>query len=272
MNLRWNCWLAGTLICSGLLAATPGRCAESPVPTDSQREAAALFKGMTEYLAGLQTFSVKFRAGYDVLQATGQKIEFGETRSVVLARPDRLRVEEVASDGKRDLALFDGHDITVFDADAAVFAEAPQPGMVDDALVYFVRELRMRMPLALLLTTRLPDALPSRIKSIDYVESTEILGVPTDHVAGRAENVDFQFWITKGQRPLPLRVVITYRQSPGEPQFWANFADWNTSPKIVKSTFEFAPPPGARQIPFAVQVTRSAGTPQPPAANEGGQP
>jgi hypothetical protein len=176
---------------------------------------------------------------------------------------------------RRDRALEsveDVHPLRQIDADAAVFAEAPQPGMVDDALVYFVRELRMRMPLALLLTTRLPDALPSRIKSIDYVESTEILGVPTDHVAGRAENVDFQFWITKGQRPLPLRVVITYRQSPGEPQFWANFADWNTSPKIVKSTFEFAPPPGARQIPFAVQVTRSAGTPQPPAANEGGQP
>ncbi len=201
MKLRWNDWLAGALICTGLLATTPGRCAETPALTDSQREAAALFKGMTDYLAGLQSFSVKFRAGYDVVQATGQKIEFGETRSVVLARPDRLRVEEVASDGKRDLALFDGHDITVFDADAAVFAKAPQPGTVDDALVYFVRELRMRMPLALLLTTRLPDALPSRVQSIDYVESTEILGVPTDHIAGRAENVDFQFWITQGSAP-----------------------------------------------------------------------
>jgi hypothetical protein len=51
MNLRWNCWLAGTLICSGLLAAAPGRCAETPAPTESQREAAALFKGMTDFLA-----------------------------------------------------------------------------------------------------------------------------------------------------------------------------------------------------------------------------
>ena len=272
MKLRCSTWLAGVLICTGLLATTPGRCAETPALTDSQREAAALFKNMSAYLAGLQSFSVKFRAGYDVVQPTGQKIEFGETRSVVLARPDRLRVEEVGSDGKRDLALFDGRDITVFDADAAVYAKAPQPGTVDDALVYFVRELRMRMPLALLLTTRLPDALPSRVQSIDFVESTEILGVPTDHIAGRAENVDFQFWIKQGQHPLPLRVVITYRKSPGQPQFWANFADWNTSPKIGKTTFEFSPPPGARQIPFAVQVSRAAGTPQPPDMKKGGTP
>jgi hypothetical protein len=257
---------------AALILAAPVTRAEAPAATESQREAAALLKGMTVYLAGLQSFSVAYRAGYDVVQSTGQKIEFGETRRLTLARPDRLRVEQVASDGKRDLAVFDGRNISVLDADAGVYAQAAQPGALDDALGYFVRDLRMRMPLALLLTSRLPELLLATIKTIDYVESTEILGVPAHHVAGRTDNVDFQFWISDGERPLPMRIVITYPKSPGAPQFWANFADWNTSPQIEKATFEFTPPKDSHKVAFAVQVQRSAGTAQPPAAQGEVQP
>jgi hypothetical protein len=63
-----------------------------------------------------------------VVQPSGQKIEFGATRRVILARPDCLRVEQVASDGKCDLAIFDGKSISVLDADAGVYAQAPQLG------------------------------------------------------------------------------------------------------------------------------------------------
>jgi hypothetical protein len=233
----------------------------------SQREAAAMLERMTRYLSSLTSFSVGFRDGYDVVQASGQKIEFGETRRVTIARPGHLRVEEVASDGKRDLAVFDGKTISVYDADAGVYAQAPQPGNVDEALVYFVRSLRMRMPLALLLAKNLPDVLAGRVKSVDYVERTDILGMPTHHIAGRGENVDFQFWIRDGDEPLPLRVVITYLHSPGEPQFWANFSDWNVRPAVGASTFQFVPPREAKKIPFAVQVRGS-----PPAAPPAGAP
>jgi hypothetical protein len=222
---------------------------------------------MTEYLARLPSFTVTFRDGYDVVQSTGQKLEFGETRNVALVRPNHLRVEEVSSDGRRDLAIFDGKTVTAFNADARVYAQAPQPGSIDDTLVYFVRDLRMRMPLALLMTTRLPEELPGRITSLHYVESTEILGEPADHIAGRTANVDFQFWVARGERPLPMRVVITYRNEPGQPQFWANLANWNTAPKLPATTFEFAPPEGSRKIDFAVQARAL-----PPAARAEVQP
>jgi hypothetical protein len=285
-NFRWYCLLTGPLLWSQLAVAallwtpavgagqqgpasagTPGQVAAAPATSESQREAAALLKGMADYVSGLNSFSVTFRAGYDVVQSSGQKIEFGETRKIALSRPDRLSVEEVASDGKRDRVVFDGRNVSVLDGDNGVYARVPQPGTIDDTLAYFVRDLRMRMPLALLLTTRLPDVVAGSVKTIDYVEDTEILGVATHHVAGRTDKVDFQFWIREGKSPLPLRVVITYKHSPGEPQFWANFADWNTSPKFSDVTFEFNPPPGAKQIPFAVQVRKSAEADQQPNAN-----
>ena len=126
---------------------------------------------MANHLAGLQNLSVSFRDGYDVVQSSGQKVEFGETRRITLARPNQLRVEEIASDGRLDLALFDGKNITVFDGDSNVYASTPQPGTVDDALVFFVRDLRMRMPLARLLSSRLPSEWPKRVTTVDYVES-----------------------------------------------------------------------------------------------------
>ena len=55
----------------------------------------------------------------------------------------------------------------------------------------------MRMPLGMLLSTRVATELPAMVTEIDYVESTDFLGVPTHHVAGRTDSVDFQLWITQ---------------------------------------------------------------------------
>ena len=87
-----------------------------------------------------------------------------------MARPNKLRVELVKSDGAHDVIVFDGKDMSVLDAGTGVFSQAPQPGSLDDAIVYFIRELGMRLPLAALLTTRLPDELSKRITRVDYVE------------------------------------------------------------------------------------------------------
>ena len=109
--------------------AAPAAAVVAPVLTESQREAADILMAMSKYMAGLQAYTVTVRQGYDVVQASGQKIEFGETRKIAMDRPDRLRVEEVASDGTRDLAIFDGKTITVLKADSGVYAQAPQPGI-----------------------------------------------------------------------------------------------------------------------------------------------
>jgi hypothetical protein len=247
-------------------ADPPAAASKPPAPTESQREAAAILQGMVNYIGGLKAFTVTSRHAYQTLQSTGQMIEFGETRRVSLARPDRLRVEEVSSDGRKDLALFDGKSITMFNADDGVYAQAPQPGSVDDALVYFVRDLRMRMPLAQLLSTRVRTDLPELVTEVDYVESTDLLGVATHHIAGRTDTAEFQFWIAEGDRPLPLRVVIRYVAEQGQPQFWAEFSNWNTSPQLASSTFQLALPKDARKIAFAVQVPRIDAAPQPAAA------
>jgi hypothetical protein len=224
--------------------------------TESQAQARAILMRTAEFLGGTQRFSVSVRGGYDAVQKSGQKIEFNEMRKVTLSRPDRLRVEGERSDGAKTLTVFNGKEIVLIDAARNVYATAPQPGGVDDTIVHFVKDLGMRLPLAVLLVSQAAAELKDRVRSVDYVEKTNIHGSPSHHLAARTDKVDFQVWVADGDKPLPQRVVITYKKDKGEPQFRAQFSDWNLAPAIEDSTFLVTPPDGAQKVPFAAQLPR----------------
>jgi hypothetical protein len=243
--------------------------ATAPALTESQAQAQAILKRMAQFLGQAQRFSVNVRSGYDAVQKSGQKIEFGETRKLTLSRPDRLRVDGERSDGTKILTVFNGRDITLVDANNNVYATAPQPGSLDDSIIYFVKDLGMRMPLAALLLSRLPGEFDERVRSIDYVEKTNIYGITSHHLAARTDTVDFQVWVTDGDKPLPLRIVLTYKDSPGQPQFWALLSDWNLAPAIAEGTFTASVPKGAQKVAFASQVARQSAAAKQPAANNG---
>jgi hypothetical protein len=213
---------------------------------------------MASFLARSPAWSVTVRTAYDAVQPDGYKVEWNEMRTVTLSRPDRLRIEGKRSDGARSLLLFDGKQITTFDETANVYAQASRPGTVDQAVVYFVHDLGMRLPLAVMLLDNLPAELQSRVQAVKYVEKTAILGDPADHIAAKTPTVDFQLWISQGDRPLPMRAVLTYKNSPGQPQFRAQFSDWNLDVKPSETLFTFAPPAGANKIPFAASLREIA--------------
>jgi hypothetical protein len=268
-----NEWRTAFIVLAAALL-TPG-CAKKPADGDASEaaadhaesppEARELLMEMATFLSKLDGFSANIRGGYDVLQESGQKIEFLESREVTLDRPNRLLIQERNADGRGSSVIFDGSKMTMWDHEAEVFARADQPGSVDDAVVYFVRDLQMRMPLAPFFTTRFPAELERRVQSIDYVELTDVLGKPAHHIAARTRKLDFQIWIAAGEQPLPLRVVLTYPDD-GRPQYWAQFSDWNLRPQVSEKTFAFEPPQDARQIAFAVQISPiSTGFASPPA-------
>ncbi len=270
----------GLILASSLLIAqaawaqqAPAKSAGAAVPAQespAKQMARVRLMEMAHFLAGAEKFSFTLRSGHDALQANGQKIEFGATRQVVVQRPDRVRIAYAGSDGHRELMLFDGRNITLFDAASAVYAQGPQPGDIDATVVHFVRDLRMKMPLAPMLMKAFPAELERRMLSIDYVEHTDILGQHAHHVAGRTGTVDFQVWIADGPRPLPLRIVLGYKTEPGHPQFWAQFSDWNLAPEFPGGAFDFVAPQGAGRIPFAVEALSLAPQPK-PASKQGGK-
>jgi len=250
------------LLVAGCAKRGPGKIAPTPpattptVPADQIRPATAksILDGMARYLANTPRFSVVVTGQFDVLQDTGQMIEFGDTRRLTVQRPDRFR--QIVEQGldERHIVLYDGKDITVFDPNHKVYAQASKTGGIDAAVRYFLRDLRMRMPLALLLTSDLPSQLDARTGTLEYVEKTKIDGQNVHHLAGRSDTVDYQFWIAEGKQPLPLRLVLTYKTAEGNPQFRAQLAHWNLSPNLSANEFSFKAPEGARKIAFLAEL------------------
>jgi hypothetical protein len=91
------------------------------------------------------------------------------------------------------------------------------------------------------------------VRSAYNVGPERIMGVPCEHIALRGDEADMQLWVAQGDRPLPCRLVITYRAAEGQPQFWAQFSDWNFSPDVSDAQFAFTPPEGAAKIAFAAR-------------------
>ena len=73
----------------------------------------------------------------------------------------------------------------------------------------------------------------------------------TVHIAARNANEDFQVWIDVGDVPALRRLVVSYRQEAGHPQYWAYFTDWEFGVKPDSRTFVFQPPAGAERIRLA---------------------
>ena len=240
-------------IFSAMLVGAPVS-AQQTVTSDAQKseeQAMAVMKRMADYLSQAKRFSVSVDSGFDAVQEFGQKIEFGETRKMVLIRPNRLRVDATKRDGSRSEFIFDGKNITLFFAKENVYATEPKPGTVDQAVAYFTNDLDMRLPLAEMLSSNLDKMLSERVLEAAYVEKSFIAGVPCDHVAFRGDKADLQLWVAQGAKPLPQRVVITYTREDGRPQFWAQFSNWNLAPEAADSLFVFKPPAGAAKIVFA---------------------
>ncbi len=235
------------------VAVGPARAADpAPAPEVSAQDQVArvLLLGMADFMARAPAMSVTMRSGYDAIQADGQRIEFGERRRILMQRPDKIRVEVERSDGERGTVVFDGRWITAFKPAENVYARVEKPGTIDEALVYMVRDLRATLPLARMFTTGFPVDLDKRATSVTFVEECSLFDVPTVHVAVRTAGVDLQLWIAKGTEPLPRRVFVTYKDSPGEPQFRADLYDWSVPAKLEAAAFAFVPPAGAEQIKY----------------------
>jgi hypothetical protein len=205
-----------------------------------------LLSAMAKKIAEVKQFSVTMHMGYDVVQESGQKIEFSEIRKITIDRPNHIRSDVEQSDGGVSLFIFDGREITLFSAAENVYTQKDRPSDLDSAIRYAVGEMGIRVPLARILLTTFPADLKKLTVSLDYVEYNTLGTAPTNHIAGQLSNVDYQIWIAEDQ--LPRRIVMTYKDAPGQPQFWAEFSDWNLAPEISSKTFVFTPPKGAEKI------------------------
>ena len=256
---------AGVLFVVCLFAANTATAQQGPKENTAQNsstsvQAKMLLINTADYLAKAKGFSVNVEANYDIIQNSGQKIEFGESYHVLLSRPDDLRIDFEDRDGSKRQILFNGSTMTMFEPGQAFYGNLTKPGSVDQIISYIIKELQTPIPMSLLLLTSAPQELQKRVTDIALVDDERLGGIPVYHLAARTADVDFQVWITQGNEPTPRRIVITYKKSPGQPQFSALLSDWKFDPVVNSSDFVFTPPAGARPVGFMVPANGPAAT------------
>ena len=99
------------------------------------------------------------------------------------------------------------------------------------------------MPIADLLFSDPYAGLAPGIETGEHLGDATVSGRPCQHLAFTQEHLDWQIWIAeKAGKAVPLRIVITYKNEPGDPQFMATFFGWDLATAHPDRHFEPAVP------------------------------
>ena len=210
-------------------------------------EALAILKKATDYLTGLKQLHLKAYKEQDVVQDSGHKLQFSTSFEVFLKRPDRLVAFLRDDDGNQRRLWYDGKTVTMYDESEKVYGQIAVAETIDRMLDYLEIVIRYPLPLADLFYNDL-SSLSGRARSGMYLGLSFVENVACDHLAFRGESVDWQFWVDRGKKPLIRKIVITYKELPGEPQLSARLSEWDVKPTLADALFQFSKPEGARQI------------------------
>jgi hypothetical protein len=213
-----------------------------------------------QYLRSLERFSVAAEIGYDEVLTAGYKLQYSRMGRLLVERPNRFRFESESDKGYRTF-WYDGESLTIYDENLNVYAVFDAPDTID-ATIDLIADRGIVMPLDDLLYSEPCAGLGEHVQSGYYVGLDYADGDFHHHVLLATDVVDVQLWVEDDDTPLIRKVVITYGEEPGEPQFIAVLRDWDAAPARTPADFVFTPPAGAKEIDvFAARPTREGEVP-----------
>jgi hypothetical protein len=220
--------------------------------TELPKKVSDILTRMTEFISGASAFTIVANMGHQVLQKDGQTLEFGSNITATLQRPSQANVRFDNRDGDSVTIILDGDTISVYSiiGDAHVYDTTPQPGDIDASFVFLAEQLGTPDQLNHFFSIDLTESMKRLVKSGYYVGEATIAGILCDNLALRNDDDDVQLWVAKGDKPVPRRIVVTYKNLEGQPQFRAEFEEWNFSPNFSETIFSYSPPAHADRINF----------------------
>jgi hypothetical protein len=224
--------------------AAPAAEATAPATVD-----AAVLKRLAEVGATLRAqkhFAVKADALTDEVLLSGQKLQFSSTVDYIVTAPDKLRVSVHSDRRDRDF-YFDGKSLTLVGQRAGYYAVVPLPGTIAENLGRIAERYEIELPLADLFFWGTPAAGLEDVTAAMLVGPARINGVACDHFALRQAGVDWQVWVERGARALPLKLVITTIDEPAQPQYAATLK-WTLGSAPAASSFTYTPAKGMHRI------------------------
>jgi hypothetical protein len=241
--------------------------AQQKKPSISEEASAALIR-MGQSLRAEQ-FSFQARTIRVYSAENGQPLHIFHTMKVVVHRPNRMLVDVTGDDGGAKL-FFDGKTAIIYSAAAKKYASIPvAEGTIEGMLKEAVGRLGVDFPLADFLAEAPNKAFLTGVTDGRVVGTVTIDGVPCLHMFFMQQpGIELELWVEKNDQSLPRRLIVTYRNLPGQPNFVAAFSDWDLNAHPSDADFTFQPPPDAVQV----QLKPPAASAATPAKAKGGKP
>ncbi len=200
------------------------------------------------HLRSLPKFEVTAQSIHDVQLQSGQKIQSHGTSQMVVDGKSRLYMN-IDSDNITREYFFDGKNLTQYAPPLGYYTTVDMAGNTSEMLNKVEKHYGVQLPLKALFALGSQQEDLNNLTSAVYVGPTKINGKVCDQLAFSQPGADWQLWVSRGEKPLPCKLVVTNTSESNQLQTSQTFA-WNLAPKVTTSEFTFKAAKGDVAIPF----------------------
>ncbi len=246
--------LPSALVLAALLILAPSAVAqESSPPADSESARIdGILRQMSDFLTSAQSFGFTAHELIDEVEE-GQRIQYSNSRSMLVRRPDRIATEAYGDLVNRSV-WYDGKSFTLLDREFNTYIQVPAPNSIDAVLDQIEEQLEVVIPLGEVLSEDVYQALTPQIRQAQYLGLHQVRGIECHHIIFTQDDLDWQLWVEASSTPVPRKIVIVYKREPGIPQYSAVISEWDFTVATTDELFEFRPPEGARELDMNVPM------------------
>ncbi len=227
--------------------AIPSAGASAGTKIDPQAE--GLLSKACAALGSADAFSFHGEVLFEKVLQNGVKVQFAGEMNFALQRPDELMVEYNSDLGGKRL-WYQNDGLTIFDNQHQMYATLKVPSSIDAMLDEVSRSEHLTFPLSDLAYNDPCQRVYKQIIYGGYIGVNDVNGVACDHIAFSSSKVDLQLWLDRSGKPVPRKIVITYRTIPGSPEYIAVLSNWKFPKQFPEGYFSANLPKNAQRIDF----------------------
>lgn len=212
----------------------------------AEDDARTILKSMSDYLAKQEAFSFDYQSAVEVVTTDFEKLQFVSSGTAVVNRPDKARVTRRGGVFNLDLS-YDGKKLIVNGKNLNAYAEVDFKGTLDD-LFDHINSTDIGAPGADLFGSNSYALLTEDVEDAKHISAAVVNGVDCEYLTFRTPDVDWQIWIATGDKPIPLRYVVTTKHVSQAPQYTLEVSNFKTGTEAVKTSFAIDIPKDAKEV------------------------
>ncbi|MEQ9617803.1 MAG: DUF2092 domain-containing protein [Deltaproteobacteria bacterium] len=217
---------------------------------DIDPKAESLLQEMSYFMGSKYQYTFKAEIMYDVVLESGQKVQYDASETVYLKKPDKFYVQYISDLGGYKI-WYDTGKVTLLEVPANDFSLATLPQSVDQALDKLYEQYGFAPALSEFLFINTFKTMTKNVVSAENFGPSKVFGVKCQHLYFVEKDIDWQIWIEDGKRPIPRKLVITYKNLPESPQFIAILKDWIFDKSITNFAFKPEIPNVNKRVEFS---------------------